>query len=346
MPSHPLCGPFRLALLRSLCAHSSAEVPHHHCTGGRFRGSSTFMRDDDTRSTDRLVCRTLSHGRSSFWDSFTGHGNGLRAEAAIHPANGRFRDDHNDYSEQGIRGGEDVLSTMLRRAALQFAFLTTAVFGSCLAAASSAATPFSKDGEATVYIEGAFGKPFVVSFDAALRRQLGNRSWSTVAVSLLGGPPPSDSISIGLYPTENTVRAFFSVNRGASFTFRDSGVACRRMCRLMLRGSANTVFALVNGREVARWPRFEFSMRHPSVQLNGEVDALGDRLDARLRPVELQVGGVVLAEPWCSFTTRGINVRKMNDGTLRYVGEHRVGAPSVFVSLTNGHVAETCTAIR
>jgi len=223
---------------------------------------------------------------------------------------------------------------------------TTIIFSSCLAAAALAATPFSKDGEATVYVDGAFGKPFVLSFDAALRRQRRNRSWSTVDVLLLGGPPPSDSISIGLYPTKNTVRAFLSVNRGADFKFHDSGVVCRDAYRLTLRGSENTILALGNGREIRRWQRSEFKMRHPSVQLNGEVDAPGDLIDARLHPVELQVAGVALTEPSCSFTTRGINVRRTNDGTLRFRGEYKVKDSSEFVSLSNGHATETCTATR
>jgi hypothetical protein len=179
-----------------------------------------------------------------------------------------------------------------------------------------------------------------------MRDQRKNASWSVLTVSLLGGPPPADAVAVGLYPTPAGVHAFTSATRGTQSSFRDTGLSCPQTCRIALRGDRTTFSATVNGREVARWSRFEFSMTQPDAQLDGEVDALGDQLEASLRPVDLVAGGNALPAPACSFTTGGIAVTRAADGTLRYAGRHTAGAPSVYVSLRTGRTGEHCSDVE
>jgi hypothetical protein len=209
---------------------------------------------------------------------------------------------------------------------------------------ASAATPYSKDGEATVYLEGRFDRPFILRYDAGLRLERANTSWSTLSIALLGGAPPSDAVTIGIYPADTGVRVFVGVSRGTTNTFRDTGVRCEDGCRLALRGNRDTLIATVDGREVGRWPRFAFHMPAPGVQLNGEVSALGDRIDGWLRPIDVRVDGTSII-PRCAFTTGGVAAQRIGRA-LRYEGTHVAGATSVYASLITGRTGERCADVR
>jgi hypothetical protein len=204
-----------------------------------------------------------------------------------------------------------------------------------------AATAFSTDGEATVYVAGAFNRPFRVSYGANLSPQPRNRSWSTLSIALLGGPPPSDSISVGIYPSQSEIVVFTFVTRGRISAFRRQRISCSRGCRLALVGDRWSIEAVVDGHIVSRWPRFEFRLPRPSLQLNAEVDAPGDRLNGRLLPIELEANGKVLRGPSCSFTTRGI-VALESSGSLNFSGEYDPKAGSFYRSIDGQRTAESC----
>jgi hypothetical protein len=209
---------------------------------------------------------------------------------------------------------------------------------------ASAATPYSKDGEATVYLQGRFDRSFVLTYDAGLHAEPANTSWSTLSIALLGGPPPSDAVTIGIYPADAGVHAFVDINRGRMNTFRDTGVRCEHGCRLSLRGDRDTLIATVDGREVGRWPRFAFRMPAPGVQLNGEVGALGDRIDGWLRPADVRVEETRIV-PWCAFTTGGVAAQRSGQ-VLHYAGTHVAEVTSAYVSLTTGRTGEHCADVR
>ena len=91
-----------------------------------------------------------------------------------------------------------------------------AVVAALLTESGAYAAPkaFSTDGEATVYVNGDFRKEFTLVYEAQLSPIATNGGWSVLAVSILGGPPPSDAVTIGIYPTPKGVRVFTSVLAG------------------------------------------------------------------------------------------------------------------------------------
>jgi len=173
-----------------------------------------------------------------------------------------------------------------------------------------------------------------------------NASWSVVNVSLLGGPPPSDAVAIGIFPSAGRVHVFTSFTQRSKTIFRDTGVVCEPRCRIALRGSASGFTASAGGRVVGSWPRFALRMAAPAVQLNAETSAPGDRLQATLSRVRTTVRGRPLSPPACAFTTRGIEVRSMPGGALQYAGAYRDDARTAYFSLAEPLVAkESCAGV-
>ena len=212
-------------------------------------------------------------------------------------------------------------------------------------AATAAPTAFSTDGEATVYLRGDFRGDFELVYDAQMRVMPENASWSVLNVSLLGGPPPSDAVTIGIFPVAGHVHVFTSFTQRSKTVFRDTGIVCEPRCRIALHGSASALVGSAAGRAVGSWPRFALRAPMPAVQLNAETSAPGDRLDATLSAVRTAAHGRALARPACAFTTRGIEVRFAPDGTLHYAGAYRDDARTAYFSLAEPLAAkETCGA--
>lgn len=201
--------------------------------------------------------------------------------------------------------------------------------------ANAAPKAFTTDAEATVYVAGDFRRDFDLLYDARMQRMPANTSWSVVNVTLLGGPPPSDAVAIGLFPAAQEIHVFTSATRGSRTAFRDTGISCPHSCRIGLRGTAAALLASVNGRVIASWPRFALRAPSPAVQLNAEVSAVGDPLDATLTPVRLTAGGRALARPSCAFTTRGVEVRSSSVGSLHYSGTYREDARTAYLTLAS-----------
>ncbi|HEY0613516.1 MAG TPA: hypothetical protein VGC96_02700 [Candidatus Elarobacter sp.] len=227
---------------------------------------------------------------------------------------------------------------------LTIALLLAAIV--CPSAPASAAAPaYATDGEATVYVQGAFEGPFDLIYDASIAPAPANRSWSLVGISLLGNPLPSDAVEIGLFRDPGVPGAasvYVSTTKaGEAPQVRNHGALCASPCRLELRGDARTVEARAGGRAIASWPRASLHLESPYVQLNGEVAREGDTIDARLTPVVTQAHDALPA-PGCAFITRGIEVARTAAGALLYSGTYDRAGRAGYVSLRDGSVGESC----
>jgi hypothetical protein len=206
--------------------------------------------------------------------------------------------------------------------------------------AGSSATAFSSDGEATVYREGDFRGDFTLRYEAFARVQSRNTTWSTLSVTLLGGPPPADAITVGLVPEPGGAHVFTSIARRGANAFHDTGIVCAGECAIGLRGAHGSISATVEGTSVRSWPRFAFSLPHPTVQLNAEVSGPGDRIDAALTPLEERAARR-LPPAICAFSTQGV-VPTSVAGTFRFSGAFVRGAPAYYLDLRNGRRLEHC----
>jgi hypothetical protein len=208
---------------------------------------------------------------------------------------------------------------------------------------AQSATAFSTDGEATVYRDGNFRGAFTLMYEAVVRPQPRNKTWSTLSVTLLGGAPPADGITIGLVPDSSGAHVFTSTVRNGANTFHDTGIVCSGECTIGLRGDRGAISALARGKRVGSWPRFAFSLPRPSVQLNAEVSGPGDRIDAELMPVDENVASMRLARATCAFTTQGV-IPALVAGALHFNGSFVRGAPARYIDLRNGRPLERCSA--
>ncbi len=220
------------------------------------------------------------------------------------------------------------------RAALVFCVAVVA-FGAFRADAAPKA--FSTDAEATVYLNGDFRKDFFLEYVTEFWGDSHNTGWSTLAISFLGGPPPSDEVTIGVYGVVHSGRVFTVVSRDGRRTFRDTGIACVLACRLRLRGDRNGLFAYVDDIELGSWPRFWLRSPAPAVQLNAEVNTPGDRFTGSLDPERTTLGGRKLGVPTCGFTSRGIDVSETDWGTLSFAGTYEAGARTTYLRLPDYH---------
>jgi hypothetical protein len=206
---------------------------------------------------------------------------------------------------------------------------------------AAAATAFSTDGEATVYRSGDFRGDFTLEYRALLEPQPRNKTWSTLSVTLLGGSPPADAITIGLFPDAGVAHVFTSAVHNGAATFHDTRIICSRACTLGLHGDRGSIVAVVAGKLVNAWPRFSFGLPHPTVQLNAEVSGSDDRIRASLTPVKERAARVQLGMPLCGFTTQGV-FPESDAGTLRFSGSFVRGAPANYIDLRNGRRLERC----
>jgi len=206
------------------------------------------------------------------------------------------------------------------RAAVVFclALVASAAFG-----ADTAPTPLSTDAQATVYLNGDFRKDFYLEYATQFWGYYRNRGWSTLTISFLGGPPPSDEVTIGLFGVARSAHVFTALSRDGKRTFRDRGVVCAPVCRLSLRGNRNGLSAYVDDIWLASWPRFWLRSPAPAVQLTAEVSTPGDRFVGSLDPERTTLGGRKLGIPTCGFTARGISVDEAERGRSASVGPTR-----------------------
>jgi hypothetical protein len=222
----------------------------------------------------------------------------------------------------------------------------------CLAAASSShgVKPVSTDGEATVYLTGAFSRGFALAYNVSLASTPGNRGDTFVGIMLIGRQNPGPGIELGLTRTTShgqTEQAFLSVKprRGGS-SDTSFPVVCAPVCELVLRGDRYGIYAAVLTQDgihnVGAWSRDAFGLVRPYVQLNGEVTRPGDRIAAALSPMRTVVDSQVLPAPVCGFTTRGILPRRNPGGTLTFSGTYRIDAPSSFIDLRRGRFVDRC----
>lgn len=223
------------------------------------------------------------------------------------------------------------------------------LLAAALAAAAASPAParvkaVSTDGEATIYATGDFSAEFDVAYKVVFRPNSSNRSWTSISVLLLGRKGPG-YISIGLfggYPKAGETSAFVTYaagSRRAKFsTIRNDSP--RPV--LELRGDETHLYAYLNGVRIASWLRSVYRIERPYLQINGEVAASGDVIDARLTPVRLIASRHALHYPTCAFTTQGVTPSANRDGVLIISGARRISARATFIRLADGAPVERC----
>ncbi|MEO6913058.1 MAG: hypothetical protein ABI182_03430 [Candidatus Baltobacteraceae bacterium] len=234
-----------------------------------------------------------------------------------------------------------MILALLRR--INIALVVIAIFLTP-AAGRASVHAVSTDGEATVYLRGHFGSDFDLVFDVEFGPQNRNRSWTFVSILLLGETQPSASASIGLSrgsPNQRTLSTFTYANDvGKSPVYRSFPIACVAICVIELRGTKTHLYALADGVVLGRWDRSNSLMQKPYVQLNAEVSAFGDRIQARLLPIRLIDGRGILPGPTCAFTTQGV-VPSLKRG-IAFGGTRSRDAKAAFVSLATGVRGDKC----
>lgn len=214
-----------------------------------------------------------------------------------------------------------------------------------LAAASALGSvkPVSPDGEATVYLAGDFSGDFEIAYRARLAPAPHNKSWSTLSVLLVGRVIPGPGASVGIangVPSGGVLSTFSDVTfADGKNSYRNGHTACSAGCVLELHGTKQDVRALIDGKQVAFWPRSALSLVGPSIQLNAEVHAAGDVITASLVRLHAVAGGLALADPTCAFTTRGIEANGRR--TLRFTGTNHA-APGTYFSPITGARSDSC----
>ena len=183
----------------------------------------------------------------------------------------------------------------------------------CTAAARGAVKPVSPDGEATIYLNGAFSSNFDLAYRAVLKPGSSNRSWTSLSILLVGRKIPGPGVSVGLIsdpPRRGVVSAFtYTIYGDLKDDYRSHSVSCRNECVLELRGDAFSIYAYLDGKRLATWSRSDLYLLRPSIQLNAEAHGLGDSLVASLTPLRSTAARQELRHPTCAFTTRGIEPR-------------------------------------
>lgn len=222
----------------------------------------------------------------------------------------------------------------------------------CIGVLFTSATPtfanvkaVSTDGEATVYLTADFSRNFDLDYQVVFLPAPKNKSWSTVSLLLLSGRGRGSSVSVGLsrgYPHASTLAAFTtSTAPGKKPSFESSPVTCTPTCRLQLRGSADALSAVVNGRRVGSWSRRSLAMRTPTIQLNAEVAELQDTISATVTPLSTVVAGTE-RRPSCAFTTQGIEPRLSADHRIIFTGARRKNARVTYIALVSGSTRDSC----
>ena len=140
----------------------------------------------------------------------------------------------------------------MRAAAVVFAAVVTFA---CFRA-DAAPQAFSTDGEATVYLSGDFRQDFLMEYNVQFAAAYDNKGWSTFSITFLGGPPPSDAVTVGVYGVARSGRVFTAVTRDGRTTFHPTRHVCAPACRLSLRGDVNGLSAFIDDVWLRSWPRF------------------------------------------------------------------------------------------
>jgi len=230
--------------------------------------------------------------------------------------------------------------------------LCTRIFASavviCIALSSTARVTIasvkaaSSDGEATVYLAGSFSAEFDVAYRAVLKPGDHNKSWSTLSILLVGRQIPGPGASVGLVSDASHPRARPFTNvvySNLKDDYKNYGASCTTGCVIRLRGTAARIYAYVDGKEMASWSRSDLYLQRPYVQLNAEVHAAGDSVDASLTPVRAVVAGHALPHPTCAFTTRGIEPAGL--AAITFHGKTN-DAGGAFVNLYTGARGDKC----
>jgi hypothetical protein len=206
-------------------------------------------------------------------------------------------------------------------------------------------TGASTDGEGTVYLTNDFAGDFDLLYDATLAPAPSNHSWSLVGVMLKAQTTPA-WMEIGLSrgdPDAATLTAFTAASTSTGKrSWNPVKAECAPSCEIELRGDKTTVDGFVNGRQVEEWSRVAFQMVKPYVQLNAEVNAVGDIISARLTLRHGTVSGAPLQPPTCAFTTQGVEAKLLSPTVLTFSGQLRTDARVTYVSLVDGTSEDHC----
>lgn len=220
----------------------------------------------------------------------------------------------------------------MRVAVVIFALVALAGFH-----ADAAPAALSTSGEATVYLRGDFRRDFTVEYNVQFWAEYTNTGRSTFAITLVGGPPPSDEVTIGVFAAARSGRVFTAVTRDRRRKFRATRNVCSPACRLSLRGDVNGISAFMDDTWLQSWPRFSLRAPAPAFQLNAEVSTPGDRVTILLDPLRTTAGGRRLEVPTCGKATRGMQVDEQPSGQLSIVGVNTEAARPSYIELPARH---------
>jgi hypothetical protein len=199
---------------------------------------------------------------------------------------------------------------------------------------------------ATVYVSGDFRRDFSVEYNIEFWADYRNKGSSTLAITFLGGPPPSDEVAVGLHAITRSGRVFTAVTRDGRPTIRETRFVCVKFCRLSLRGDVNGISAYMDDVWLQSWPRFSLRAPAPAFQLSVAVSTPGDRVTTSLDPSRNTAGGRTLGMPTCASTTRGIDVSETDLGDLSVAGAYDEGGRTSYFRLPDYHDLDRSAKIR
>ena len=201
------------------------------------------------------------------------------------------------------------------------------------------------DGEGTAYLTDDFSGDFDLAYDAALAPAPSNRSWSLVGVMLKSRTSPA-WMELGLSRSDPDAAALTVFTAASTSSGKRSWnpvpTACAPVCEIELRGDTTTLYAFVNGRKVDEWSRSSFPIAKPYVQLDAEVNAVGDTISAQLTLRRGLVSGAPLQSPTCAYTSQGVEAKLQSPTVLAFSGQFRTDAPVTYVSLIDGTSEDRC----
>ena len=213
--------------------------------------------------------------------------------------------------------------------------------------ADAAPKASSAEAEATVYLSGDFRRDFSVEYNIEFWADYRNKGWSTLAITFVGGPLPSDEVTVGLHAVTRSGHVFTAVTRDGRRTIRETRYVCVKVCRLSLRGDLNGISAYMDDYAwLQSWPRFSLRAPAPAFQVNVAVSTPGDRVTISLNPAVNTAGGRTLGMPTCAFTTRGIDVSETDLGDLSFGGANDAGARTSYFRLPDYHDWDRSAKIR
>jgi hypothetical protein len=133
--------------------------------------------------------------------------------------------------------------------------------------------------QGTVYRTDDFSGDFDLQYDATMAPAPSNRSWSLVGVMLKARTAPS-WIEIGLSrgdPDAATLSGFTAASTSAGKkSWNPVQAECAPACEIELKGDRTALYAFVNGRKIEEFSRLSLPIVKAYVQLNAQVNAVGD----------------------------------------------------------------------